>query len=72
MAVAYAKHDVSYTVSCVAGREVLKVSFVPKLVTAGGKMLAPHKAGGDGYTYDAATGLLVVRHSLSGVVRAQG
>lgn len=70
--VTFAKQDVSYTVSCDAGREVLKVSFTPSSVTAGGKVLAPQKGEGDGYEYEPATGLLVVQHSLSGVVRIQG
>ena len=70
--VAYAKEEISYTVSCAAGREVLKVTFAPKAVTAGGKPLPQQRGGDERFWYDAATGLLVVQHSLSGAVHVQG
>eukprot|EP01047_Picozoa_sp_COSAG01_P049339 COSAG01_NODE_4884_length_4653_cov_20.654370_5_plen_455_part_00 len=69
--VTYATSDINYIVSCAVGREVLKVTFQPKSVTAGGSVLAP-KNSGNGYWYDTATGLLVVEHSVSGAVHVVG
>ena len=68
-AVYYAPKYVSYSVSCAKGTEILKISFAPAAVTAGGKPLK--QRGGlataqDWYEYDAATGLLTVAHETRG------
>ena len=77
-AVNFATRNISYSTSCVTGSEVLKISFKPVVVTAGGMPLKPRdevramELGTDGagnhgdaenwYEYDSATGLLTVFH----------
>ena len=75
--VAFAPRDVRYNVSCAAGEEILKVTFKPTRVTAGGLPLPLRVSGAEGggqefYEFDADTGLLVVAHARSGIVRVQG
>lgn len=70
----YAPKHISYSVSCAEGTEMLKVTFAPAKVTAGGKSLekrtrAPPvstSAGVHGwYEYDATSGLLTIDHESS-------
>jgi hypothetical protein len=81
-AVTFATHNISYSTSCIRGSEVLKISFKPTAVTAGGTSLKPrHEVRGTGsynngdstpvdaeswYDYDSETGLLTVSHVAHG------
>ena len=73
--VRFSPGQVAYTVSCAAATEVLKVTFAPEAVTAGGVRLprkadAPAAAGY--YEYTASSGLLTITHRQSSAVHVQG
>ena len=81
-AVRFAAHNISYSSSCARGSEVLKITFKPAEVTAGGIQLQPRhelRAMGSGngaagttadgeswYDCDSATGLLTISHVTHG------
>ena len=62
-AVTYGKDQVAYTTFDAAAREVLRLSFVPAGVTAGGVPLPKRTdLAAEGWTWDGALGVLRVRH----------
>ena len=81
-AVRFAAHNISYSSSCARGSEVLKITFKPATVTAGGMPLRPRRelravgsghgtaaATADGenwYDYNSTTGLLTISHVAHG------
>jgi hypothetical protein len=67
----YASGKVSYTTFDANGEEILRLSFTPQTLTAGGAALAPRppQATGPGYTFDAGLKVLhVYRQNASQVV----
>ncbi len=67
--VSYAAGAVSWTTADAAATESLRVASAPTGVTAGGQPLAARSdLTQEGWTYDAATGVLRVRHDHAGSV----
>ncbi len=60
--ITYALRRIDYRTFDNAGTETLKLSFAPSAVTVGGVALG-QTSSGDGWTYNAATNVLIVRHS---------
>jgi len=60
--ITYAPGRIDYRTFDNAGTETLKLAFAPASVTVGGVALG-QSSGGDGWTYNAATSVLTVRHS---------
>jgi hypothetical protein len=69
--VAYEPANVRYRAFDDAGEEVLRLSFVPKEVTADGAALGPAAAGA-GFTFDPRTGVLRVRRAGARTVNIAG
>jgi len=71
--IAYGKGSVTYSTFDPASTDVLRLTFAPETVSAGGRKLARH---GDlkqeGFTFDDATHVLRIRHEKSRDVDIQG
>ncbi len=69
-AIAYAENGIDYTTVCRKATELFRRCQVPAGVSADGKPLpALTSLTKTGWTYDAATGVLSVRHDKSNLVR---
>lgn len=65
----YHKDLIEYQVYDVSAREVLRLSFTPTLITAGGTPLALRTdLNSEGYTWDSALKILRIRHDNSGTI----
>jgi hypothetical protein len=71
--ITYAPGDIAYTTADPDGVEVLKVDFLPRAVTANAAPLAPRSdLAAPGWTFDAANGVLRVRHAGGASIRVTG
>jgi len=69
----YGKGSVTYSTFDASSSDVLRLDFVPRTVMANGKALGLRSdLDGAGYTFDAATGVLRVRHDDARDIDIQG
>jgi hypothetical protein len=71
--VTYAPTDIGYTTFDADATEVLRIGSAPDRVTADGAVLAQRgDLGATGWTYDAAGGVLRIRHTNATHIRVEG
>jgi len=71
--IAYGKGSVTYSTFDPSSTDVLRITFVPSAVSAGGHKIARHAdLKQEGYTFDDATHVLRIRHDRSRDVDVQG